>query len=292
MQYLMLTLAGLLLAMDFALNKIYQKSQGTSPESALFFNSVLGLTTAIVFFAVNGFKLSLSPYSAFAALLMSTLVMSYNIIGFRILKQGPMAIYSLFLMSGGMVLPYIWGLIFLNESFSVIKTVGLIVITGGVFLSNFNGEKTNLKQICMCFAVFVLNGLVSVVSKMHQIETNYHCVSTVEFVILGGMFKFFVAGFLFLLFKNRTEKSNLFKSKNNLFKSLIIIISSTLIRGSSYFLQLYGAKSLPATVLYPFVTGGSIVFSTLTGALLFKEKLSRKVIIGVVLCFIGTVMFV
>lgn len=289
MQYMMLTSAALLLAMDFAMNKIYQKLRGTSPKVSLFFNSVLGLATAIIFFAVNNFRLSLSPYSAFSAMLMSALVMTYNIMGFRILKQGSMAIYSLFLMTGGMVLPYLWGLIFLNESFSAFRTIGLIIIIGGVFLSNFSGEKINIKQICMCLAVFVLNGLVSIISKMHQIEMNYQCVSTIEFVILGGIFKFFIAGFLFLAFKNRDVRRS---QKNNFSKSLIVIILSAVIGGTSYFLQLYGAKSLPATVLYPFVTGGSIVFSALTGVLLFKEKLSRKLIISVVLCFVGTVMFI
>ena len=289
MQYIMLTSAALLLAMDFTMNKIYQKLRGTSPKVSLFFNSVLGLATAIIFFAVNNFKLSFSPYSAFLAMLMSAFVMTYNIIGFRILKQRSVAIYSLFLMTGGMVLPYIWGLVLLNESFSAVRTIGLIVIIGGVFLSNFIGEKINLKQICMCLAVFVLNGLVCIISKMHQIEINYQCVSAIEFIILGGIFKFFIAGFLFLTLKNSEGQRS---EKNNFSKSLIVIILSAVIGGTSYSLQLYGAKSLPATVLYPFITGGSIVFSTLTGALLFKEKLSRKLIISVVLCLVGTIMFI
>lgn len=289
MQYMMLTSAALLLAMDFAMNKIYQKLRGTSPTETLFFNSVLGLATAIIFFAVNKFKLSFSPYSAFLAMLMSGLVMAYNIIGFRILQHNSMAIYSLFLMTGGMALPYLWGLLFLNESFSVVRTLSLIVIIGGVSLANFSGEKINLKQICMCLAVFIINGLVSIISKMHQIEINYQCVSAIEFIILGGIFKFFISGFLFLTFKNGKGQRS---EKNNFSKALIVIILSAVIGGTSYFLQLYGAKSLSATVLYPFITGGSIVFSTLIGAVLFKEKLSRKLIIGVVLCFVGTIMFI
>jgi len=52
---------------------------------------------------------------------------------------------------------------------------------------------------------------------------------------------------------------------------------SAAIGGMSY-IKLYGAKSLPATVLYPLITGGRIVFSALTGAAVFKEKLSGRVI--------------
>lgn len=287
MQYIMLTSAALLLATDFAVNKVYQKLCGTSPEASLFFNSVLGLSTAVIFFVANRFRLSFSPYSVLMCVLMSTLVMTYNIIGFRILKQGSMAIYSLFLMSGGMVLPYIWGLVFLNEPFSLVRTVGLAVIIGGVFLSNFSSEKINLKQICMCMAVFVLNGLVSIVSKMHQIEVNYQCVSTIDFVILGGIFKFLIAGFLFLNRKNKNGQKS-----NNISKSLSVIILSAVAGGISYFLQLYGAKSLPATVLYPFITGGSIVFSALIGAVLFKEKLCKRLVVSIALCFAGTIMFI
>lgn len=292
MQYLMLTLAAFLLAADFAVNNIYRKLRGASPEASLFFNAVSGAATAIIFFAVNGFKMSFSLYSALAAMLMSAAAMSYNIIGFRILKQGSMAVYSLFLMTGGTVLPYIWGVIFLDEPLSIAKTIGLVIIISGVFLSNFSSEKINIKLICMCLAVFFLNGLVSIISKTHQIETEYRCVSTLEFVILSGVFKFIIAGILFAIFKVRNAQSGQINGKDGLSKPLLAIIVSAIIGGCSYFLQLYGAKSLPATVLYPFITGGSIVFSALIDVLLFKAKASRKLCISVALCFAGTVMFI
>ncbi len=288
MYYLMLTGAAMLLGADFALNKIYQRIYGTAPKAAFFFNSLLGIITAVIFFCINGFKLEFTVYSFVMAGLMSALVMSYNIIGFRLLKSGTMAMYTLFLMTGGMVLPYIWGLLFLNESFSVLRTVGLIVILAGVVLSNFSGERVNIKQIVMCVAVFVLNGFVSIVSKMHQSQTSFDSVNAAEFIILGGVFKFLLAGILFLVFKNKDSSES---GDNSLKKAVIIITSSAFIGGVSYMLQLLGAKTLPATVLYPFITGGSIVFSALAGVTLFKERLSAKLIISVILCFAGTLMF-
>ena len=58
-----------------------------------------------------------------------------------------------------------------------------------------------------------------------------------------------------------------------------------------YFLQLIGAANLPASVLYPMVTGGSIIFSAIAGVIIFKEQLSRRQIISITLCFIGTLLF-
>ena len=288
MYYLMLTGAAMLLGADFALNKIYQKVNGTAPKAVFFFNSLLGLITAVIFFCINGFKLDFSLYSFVMAGLISALVMCYNIIGFRLLKSGTMAMYTLFLMTGGMVLPYIWGLLLLNEDFSLLRTGGLIVILSGVVLSNFSGERINIKQIVMCVAVFVLNGFVSIISKIHQSQTSFDSVNAAEFIILGGIFKFLLAGILFLVFKNKDSSES---GDNSLKKAVIIITSSAFIGGVSYMLQLLGAKTLPATVLYPFITGGSIVFSSLTGVILFKEKLSAKLIISVMLCFAGTLMF-
>lgn len=288
MYYMMLTASALLLGADFALNKIYQRINGTAPKAAFLFNSLLGLITAVIFFCINGFRLDFSLYSFAMAGAMSLLVMGYNIIGFRLLRSGTMAMYTLFLMTGGMVLPYIWGLLFLNEDFSVLRTGGLIVILLGVVLSNFSGERVNIKQIVMCVAVFVLNGFVSIISKMHQSQATFDSVNSAEFIILGGIFKFLLAGILFFVFKNKDGSE---RTAVSLKKAVIIITASALIGGVSYMLQLLGAKALPATVLYPFITGGSIVFSALAGVTLFKEKLSAKLIISVILCFAGTLMF-
>lgn len=137
MYYFLLTVAAILLGADFSLCKIYQKKFGANPTSVFFFNAISGFATAVIFFVINGFKLNFSLYSFIMAGCMNALVMLYNIIYFKLLKYGSVSAYTVFLMSGGMLLPYVFGLIFLNESFSSLRTVGLIVILVGVILSNF-----------------------------------------------------------------------------------------------------------------------------------------------------------
>lgn len=288
MQYVMLTLAAMLLAVDFVLNKIYQKAKGTSPRAGFGFNSLLGLFTAIIFFVIDGFKIECSVYSLTMAAFMSFLVMCYNMIGFQLLKSGSVALYTLFLMTGGMIVPYIYGILFLNEPFSGLRTAGLFLILFGVVLSNFSNKKLNCKQIMLCAAVFFLNGFVSVISKLHQIETAFYCVNAAEFVILGGLFKFIFAGMLYFIVKG---KNKITSDKLINTEALLIIAASAVVGGFSYLMQLLGAASLPATILYPFITGGSIVFSALVGSIFLKEKISKKMAASVIFCFIGTVLF-
>lgn len=284
----MLIVAAVLLAADFSFNRIYQKKAGVTPEAGFGFNSVLGLFSSIIFFMLNGFKMEFSLYSFAMAGAMSTLVMAYNIIGFRLLKRGAMALYTLFLMSGGMLVPYIWGILFLGEPFTVLRTAAVIIILIGVILSNVSRGKPDCKQVAMCIVVFVLNGFCSVVSKLHQIEVGFRSVGTTDFVILNGIFKFVFAGILWFFARRQREEGE----PPLCGRVLPIIAASAVVGGISYVLQLLGAKSLPATVLYPFITGGSIVFSTLAGWLIFKDKLSKQLVLGIVLCVIGTVLFI
>ncbi|MDY3071650.1 MAG: hypothetical protein SOW68_05205 [Eubacteriales bacterium] len=288
MDYWLLTGAAVLLGADFALNKLYQRGFGTSPKAVFFFNSLLGLITAVLFFALNGFRLRFTVYSFVLAGAMSVLVMCYNALGFRLLKSGTVALYTLFLMTGGAVLPYLWGLLFWDEPFRMLRTVGLLIILAGVILSNFSGERISKKQSLLCAAVFVLNGFVSIISKLHQSQTVFACVNASEFIVLGGLFKFLLAGILFLCCRDRDAQARAVASPG---KAACIIAASAIVGGSSYLLQLLGARTLPATVLYPMITGGSIVFSALAGVIVFREKLSAKLIVSVLLCVAGTLLF-
>lgn len=159
--YLLLILADILLALNFAATKAYQKNSGTSLYTGLLFNAALGFFSALLFFAVNGFKCALTPFSVVMALLMGTLCVAYTCLGFLIMERDDITLYTVFLMTGGM----------------------------------------------------------------------------------------------------------------------------------AYLFQLKGALSLPATVLYPFVTGGSIIFTALAGRIFFGEKPKKRTLTGIALCFLGTVLF-
>ena len=284
--YVMILIATVLLAVDFALSKLYQSKMGTSSKAGLLFNGCNGLITAVIFWALNGFTFSCTWFSAVVAVVMSALAVFYSIIGFRVLRMGSMSLYTVFLMTGGMVLPYVYGLIFLNEPISVLRVLGLGVIVCAVVLSNGGKQVTTGKLILFCVAVFVLNGVISILSKTHQI-TELPTVNAKEYVMLTGLAKFVMCPIAYLF----TGKEKPEFTAKRFGRIVPLIALSALVSGSSYLLQLIGASELPASVLYPCVTGGSIIFSTIAGMIFFREKLSLKQILAVALCFVGTCMF-
>lgn len=290
--YLMIVLAVILLAGDFAVNKLYQKRYGTSLETGLKFNALIGLFTAIIFFAINGFKFEFSAFSILMAGIVALSVMSYNILGFRVLKSGSMAFYTLFLMCGGMFVPYVWGVLFLHEKLSLMHLAGLILIIFAIALTANDKKLPGKRILALCVIIFLLNGISSVAAKMHQIEKTYFCITETEFVIATGIAKFIIAAIAYMVVKIGKKDKNADKcNKSGFAWGVFLIVLSTLLSGLSYILQLNGAKNLPATVLYPLITGGTIIFSSVTGIIFFKEQISKKLILSIIVCFAGTCMF-
>ena len=286
MYYVLISLSALLYSSDFLVNKFFQKANGVSLKTSLAFNSLLGLFTVFIMLAANGFKLEVSVFSVILAGLLSLFVMLYNIIGFRLLKIGSMSLYTLYLMIGGMIVPYIFGLIFLKEPFTAARFIAIILVTLGVGFSNSKGteNKTKFLVFLLYIAVFMLNGCTSVVSKIHQISISYETVGAIDFVVLTNIFRFAIAGIMFLFVK-KEEGAQIQR------KSVGLIVLSAIFCSIAFLFQLISAAKLPATVLFPFLTGGTIIFSAFYGRLFFKEKFTKNSIIGIILCFIGTLLF-
>lgn len=274
----------LMLALNFAVTKLYQKKCGASPYPALRFNVFLGLFSSFIFFALSGFKIEVTIFSAIMAPLLAALVVSYILIGFYIMEKETVAIYTIFLMTGGMIVPYIWGLLFLNETFSILRTVGLIVIACGVFVAHSSNSRISYKTVLLCILVFLLNGFVSVVSKEHQISSA--SIPTTHFMTLNSLAKTFLSA-LALVFVKKNQTSTVKLS----WPLIAIIFAAALFSGVSSMLQLIGAKNLPATVLYPIISGGAIIFTAFAGRIFFKEKITMRLACGIILCFIGTLTF-
>ena len=286
MNYLLVLMATVLLAFEFALSRKYQTMEGTAMTAGLRFNLLTGLLTMVIFFGINGFRLEFSPFSLAVALLAALCGTAYNVISFRILKAGGMALYSMFLMLGGMLLPYLYGVLFLDEALTPLRILGVAVIAAAVVLSSRASYRFSGKVYLWCALVFLLNGGVSILSKLHQIDTAHSPVSTAAFVMYGGMGRFLFCALALLSLGKKREKP-----ASRPVNILAVAAGAAAISGLSYLLQLVGAANLPATVLYPMVTGGSIIFSALSGLVFFREKLSAIQVLSIGLCFAGTLLF-
>ncbi len=309
-------LAALLISCMLLVHKVYQKNFGETVKAGFRFNAAIGAVAIVLFFIIGGFKFEVEPFSVVMAFLNSTTVLLYTVLGFKLMNMGQVAKYSLFLMSGGMTVPYIFGLLFLGEaeSFKWFSLVGLVLILAACVLSAGGDKNSDKRAIPLCAGVFLLNGFTSVFSKIHSIagaETvgnsalcrwvaEFESVSDVAFVMWNGVSKVVFCSLalaaiaLFAGKKTDAQPENVSSrsvSKVALIFVLIALIASA-IDGAAYFLQLVIAKNVPATLQYPLVTGGSIVFTALLGFAFLHEKPTKKTVMSIIMCFAGILMFV
>ncbi len=277
--YLMLVSSAILLAVDFVIQKGFQKRTDGSAYDCLMFSFIFGVFETAIFFAANGFKLNFTPFTCIMGTASSVLAMTYIMLGFYIMKSESVAYYTLFVMTGGMILPYVWGLLFLNEEFSWLRTAGLVIIVAAIVMINLERKGSSLKMILVCVCVFLLNGTVSIISKEHQIRAVG--VTEQDFIVYTGIARVAFAGIALLFLHKKVD----FKKYNA--KTSLLVFASSIVAGVSFVLQLIPAKYVSATVVYPFITSGSIIFTALAGRIAYKEKIT----IGLALCLVGTCMF-
>lgn len=301
--YLLVFLAAVGLALQFSTTKLYQTKFGSSVTASMRYTALVGLFGTLIFLAVSGFSPEFTPFSVLCAFLIALLCTVYSLLGFKIMSIGSVSIYTMFLMLGGMLLPYLFGVFFLNEKLSPARILGMLLMIIALILPCLDGKKTGKRQPplfwALCALVFVLNGFVSIISKLHQVSASFETVPSEKFVILTNGFSLLLSAAVLLIMaligKKKADKADKAESpsfdKKTLLRLLLIVFVGAAFNGASYFLQLVGAANLPASVLYPMVTGGSIVLTAIAAAVFFKEKPAKPALAGLILAFCATFLF-
>lgn len=285
--YLILMLAVVLMALDNAIRKRFQITSGTSLSAGLYFNVVLGGSAALLFWLVNGLHLSFTPYSLLLAFLQAALAVGYTVIGFRVMQES-VSIYALFLMTGSMIIPWLWGVFFLKEVPSVLQICGLILILAAIFVSKGGARQMKRRLLPLSLSVFFLNGLAAIITKLHQIETIHATVARMDFLVWVNIAKLVISAAALLIVPGfRSE----FSLRSISFQKMLPIILCTAVSGTAYFLQLTSASKVHATIMYPMITGGGVICSMLCAWIFFRERPTGRMLTGAVLCLIGTLFY-
>jgi multidrug transporter EmrE-like cation transporter len=354
MGYVYVFFALLLLVAFFVANKFVQKKLGSGTVAALSYSAVRNLISALIMLTAYAFMFRGAPkftgFSVVMAVMLAALVCAYTMVGFKILDYGSVSVFTVFLMLGGMILPYLYGVIWLNEGTNPFRIVGIVLMVISLFFpllgmktedgtGAVRSKKGRILFAVLCFLVFTMNGFVSIISKTHAVRMSDQLSVLVSFVMLcglaNGLLSLSAIGVIKLAGHFRkgkkarepeapaeaetvpqteapamTEETLLpeaaeaakaaeeteKRSSEHGFLALLrtafpLIALTAIFDGVSFFFQQLGAGSVPASVMYPIMTGGSIVLSSLFGYLIFKEKLSKIAVIGLAITFASTFLF-
>ena len=135
MYYALILLSVAMFGGCFALNDIYRKLRGSSFQISMQFSAVSSLAGLAVLLAAGGFRLAFTPFTLIMALLAAVNGFAFTFCSFQALGHINLSLYSLFSMLGGMVLPFVQGIVFYQEKITAAKILCFVLITIALLLT-------------------------------------------------------------------------------------------------------------------------------------------------------------
>ena len=178
----------------------------------------------------------------------------------------------------GMVIPCIFAAPLLGETVSVWQYIALGVLVVAIILVSDKGKnkcgKMKLWDLFLLITVWVTSGLNSLTIKLYAnvVEDGKSLFNLITFAVAAAFF------FVYFLFSKKEGKMNLPKKHYFLYMPIMVVALYLYT-----FLQVEAAKYLDAMIMFPLQTVLGLLVSALMAVLLFKEKLTAKNIVGMVL---------
>lgn len=279
MMYALLATAALLFAMQFLFNQQFRRLNGDGDDSTVIFAGYTHGISFLIMLVLSGFRLEATWFSVLIAAIYAVVVLGYNYASLKAFATANLSVFSIYAMLGGMLLPLAYGVIFCKEELSIFKVFCIILIGVATSLS-FEKSTTKGNNLKFYLAVFFLNGMVGVLSKIHQSNAAL-AVDSKSFMATVNACVFLIC-ITYQLIKNR-------KITKVSLKSIGSISGHAFCNGIGNLLCLIALVSLPASVQFPITTGGVMVFSTII-SLIRKEKPSAKTLISTAIAFVSTVL--
>lgn len=298
--YLMLIFSVLLFSVQFVFTKCYQRERGAHFSSSILQIVLSSIFFILFYFILNDFKFGFTLFSFVMALLYAINGITATVFGMKVLERANLSVYTLFLMLGGVILPFFYGL-FIGESLTVFKVVAVILIALSLFIGveKDKDKKANAMLIICCMVIFLANGFAHILTHFHQRSTS-DTLNTSGFLLLSFTCKFVISGVIFAVItclgkqKSTTDATPVIaEGKSRAIKGWVItmgvVIGYAAVSGLAQFISAYTSIYVDAGIKAAIITGGCIFMSIFFG-LIFGEKITAIKITQLLLAVSGVIL--
>lgn len=290
--YFVLLLATLMFTGQFAATKVYGDTVPQRTDTTLLMLVGINLIGVAMYLCVGGFPTAFPPIGWLLATAFALVMVPYYVIGIKVLSLGSLAVYSMFMMLGGMLLPFAYGVLFLKEQVTLGKAIGLVLLSAAICLQAMvqkQGEQAGGKRkrtvfFLLCIVIFILNGLTGVIAKAYEIADP--SANAAAFTVVSCAVTAVIA---LALLPHTAARQQIQAMRRP--STLLTVAAIGITTHTGNFLHLKAAAHLPASVQFPMVSGGVIVFSALASLLIFKERIRKREWICVAIACVSTLLF-
>ncbi len=261
----LLTLTTVGISLQAILQKEYNRRTGS--KGPLAFSAISVLCACLFFLFSSGFDLNFTaeilPYAFGFALSYGTAVLMTLLA----IKVGSLSLTSL-VTSYSLIVPTLYGLVFLKEDVGILFFIGLAVLCVSLFLMNSKHSESRITPIWILFAflAFAGNGACSTVVMVQQKAFNGQYRSELMIIAL------LTVSAVMICVSRLTEKGDIGSCVK---RGAVPAILYGIVNGLCNFMAMILAVRMNASVMYPIISAGGIVLSGIVSAVFYKERLSR-----------------
>ncbi|MBQ4071498.1 MAG: EamA family transporter [Clostridia bacterium] len=294
MPYLLLAFLIILYTLQSLFTKLYTDKYPGKPDNAsATLTTVSGLTVAVItFFCFSLCRFTFNGWTVLIGALNAVALFGYNYFIVKASQSGPYSILMMFSLAGGIILPIVAALILGWDSWTstpviLINVISIVAIIAAVYLvsgkSDASGDekqRVSLPFILSCLGLGVCNGVYGIFLTLQQrTEEAGGEANRDEMVILTFLFAALISTVTSLI-KNRKGFFATFRQTRI---SFLYLALTSIVFALAINLIVILIPQISTTVLYTLDNSSVLIMSVIASAVFFRERLSVKNIVGIVI---------
>lgn len=258
-----------------SMQNVMKKNYTKKCHGGVYFFGVLTSLSATLFFLLTSKGLEWNPKVIPYALAFAVAYSVTIVFGVLAIQYGALSLTSL-VISYSLMIPTLYGLVFLDESVGLGFWPGLVLLVISLVLINKKIDQTPIswRWIFCALLAFLGNGFCTVFQKMQQ-------------VAFGGAYKSELMIMALLVVAITLSVISLMKEKESISKYVkegwCFGAFSGIFNGITNLFVMLLSSRMSASLMFPLISAGGIVVTYIISKFAYKEKLSKRQFIGFVL---------
>ena len=280
--YLLIAVFTLLNLTESVLVRNYAKKHGSG---GMLMNAIVALF-ATLFFVITDTDGFYAPIEMIPIAVLNAFLFGAGFYtSFLAYRCGPYGLTRL-ISNFSLLFSIFYGIFFLNEQPGITTYIGIVMIFAAMVLINYKKKGEDEKGvslkwfICVTISLFA-NGFIAILTRMQQIRFNDTCSKEFQIISIGGSFLLLAVIGLIL---DRDKLSYFLKH------GVLYGIGAGIANGAKNFLTLMIYMLLPLSVVSPMKTGLGMLATFVLALFVYKEKYSKKQIVGVILGVVAVLL--
>ncbi|MBQ4085660.1 MAG: hypothetical protein IJC54_03690 [Clostridia bacterium] len=258
-------------------------------DASNIYNIVYGTAIAVLTFALAGFRFRPSLPTVLLGLVNAAMLTTYNKSLVKASVLGPYSFQMLCLLSGGILVPMLYNMLFMGERLTGVQLLGIAVLIAAIAIMNlqglsFKGKKPSRAYFICCIVLFIVNGFYG---QLMNIQQSVMAGAEREEMIMMT-YGVTALGVLAAMLRRPADLKAGFRmgKKSALFAAGACLVATTAANLLVYLISVMES----VTVLFAIDNGGVMLLSALYSIFLFKEKATPSQLIGMGLSILSIVL--